>query len=93
MLTKIETDEILTEEEANERYYPNSYIMVECFREGYILRGRVVAYAPGKMMPELLEYGRELNLSGKFGRVISNHTKDPFEGRTLFYEIHCTNEE
>ena len=93
MLTKIETDEILTEEEANKRYYPNTYVMVECFYEGLILRGRVVAHAPLEKSLGLSYYARDLNVSGKYGRVIVTNTKDPFEGRTLFYEIHCVDEE
>ena len=93
MLTKVEANEFLTEEEANERYYPNSYIMVECFREGHILKGRVAAYAPLDKSLGLSYYARELNLSGKYGLVIVTDTKDPFEGRSLFYEIHCVKEE
>ena len=93
MFTKVETDEILTEEEANERYFPNSYIMVECFYEGLTLNGRVVAYAPLKKSMGLTHYSRELNLSGKYGLVVITDTKDPFEGRSLFYEIHCVKEE
>ena len=92
MFTKIETDEILTEEEANKRYYPNSYIMVECSREGYILKGRVIAFAPLNELPALSEYANELYRAGKHGHVTLTNTKDPFEGRTLYYEIRCVKE-
>ena len=92
MLQKLETNEVLTESEANDKFYPYSYIMVECFYDGDILKGRVVAYAPNEMSPALLDYATELNKSGECGRVITNYTKDPFEGRTLFYEIHCVDE-
>ena len=63
--------------------------MVECYREGHILKGRVAAYAPLDKSLSLSYYARELNLSGEYGQVIVTNTKDPFEGRSLFYEIHC----
>ena len=86
-LTILESNEVLTEEEANVRYYPNAYIMVECFYEGLVLKGRVAAYAPPDKSMGLNYYARELNMSGKHGHVIVTDTKDPFEGRTLFSPV------
>ena len=92
MLTKLESMEIFTETEANKKFYPNSYIMVECVREGMVLKGRVAAYAPLNMSSTLLDYATELNKSGNFGRVIISDTKDPLDGGSLLGEIYFVKE-
>jgi len=86
-MIKIDKPVVMTESEANENYFPNSYIMVQCVRQHKILKGYVVAHAPlGN--EALSDYATELNKKGNLGRVVITDTKDPLQGGSLLGEIH-----
>jgi len=90
-MIKFDNPLTLTEEDANERFYPDSYIMIQCVYEDEILRGRVVAHAPlGD--EELSNHAERLNKKGEFGMVILTDTKDPLDGGSLLGEIYCVEE-
>ena len=90
MITKLEEPIWMTIDEAQERFYPNSYVMVNCEREdesGWIVSGKVVAYAPmknnGGMLSQLVS---ELCNLDEFGEVRLQRTKDPLDGGSLLVE-------
>jgi len=90
MMTKLEKPVWMTIDEAQEKLYPNSYVMVNCEREeefGVIFAGEVVAYAPmknnGGMLSKLQD---ELTDSGGYGEVWLGLTKDPLDGGSLLVE-------
>ena len=90
MITKLENPIWMTTDEAQEKLYPNSYVMVNCEREeefGVISAGAVVAYAPmknnGGMLSRLQD---ELADSGEYGEVWLGLTKDPLDGGSLLVE-------
>ena len=86
-MTKIETPEFLTEEQANIKFYPNSYIMTKCIREDKILKGYVVAYSPLNLKSMLLDYATELYRSVEYGLVIITDTKDPLGEKRIGSEV------
>jgi len=88
MITKLEKPTWMTAKEADKKYYPDSYIMVNCkIEEGNIVSGEVVAYAPMKNNGgQLGNYKRELTLAGKYGVVFIMQTKDPLDGGSLLVE-------
>ena len=77
----------MTVEEADERFYPNSYVMINCeWDTSLIVAGEVVAYAPLKHDGSLSRLKHELAVSGKYGDVFLNLTKDPLDGGSLLVE-------
>jgi|GEM_PF-1078707 len=90
MITKLNPPIRMTTEEAQEKYYPHSYVMINCEREqenGWIIAGEVVAYANarnnGGMLVKLQD---ELTDAGKCGEVTLELTKDPLDGGSLLIE-------
>lgn len=88
MLTKLEKPLLMTTEEATKKFYPDSYIMVNCKLErGDIVSGEVVAYAPMKNNGGALSrLKRELTIAGEYGDVYEMYTKDPLDGGSLLIE-------
>ncbi|MDR2168166.1 MAG: hypothetical protein LBE35_10015 [Clostridiales bacterium] len=81
----------MSEMEANERFYPNSYVMIHCeFDGGVVRQGDVVAYAPPGGRGPLIEYGWDLAETGNYGEVRTNYTRDPFNGEALMIELHAS---
>jgi hypothetical protein len=81
-VTELSNPMQMTKEEANEKFYPNAYAMVNCEIYGtQIVSGDVIAYAPAKELEFLVDYADELaesdKFSNKFGIVIVCNTKDP----------------
>ena len=77
-MTILEIPVRMTEVEANEKFYPNSYVMVNCERdESMTLYGEVLAYAPLKKKGPLCDYTDELHNSGNYGYVTMTDTDDP----------------
>jgi translation elongation factor EF-1alpha len=94
MLTKLEKPLRMTVDEAQKKFYPNSYVMVNCeWESGLIEVGEVVAYAPQKNNGgTLLTLADELQDSGKYGEVMMGHTKDPLDGGSLLIEYYDTDQ-
>ena len=88
MITKLEKPVMMTAEEADKKFYPDSYIMVNCKLEhGRIISGEIVAYAPMKNNGgELSRFKRELTHAGGYGEVYTRQTKDPLDGGSLLIE-------
>jgi len=82
MMTKLEKPIWMTVEEADKKYYPNSYVMVNCEidQDFIVLAGEVMAYAPSKNGGVLSQLKMELARSGEYGEVSLNRTKDPLDG-------------
>ena len=77
----------LTVEEANEKFYPNTYLMINCKIElGATLEGDVIAYSPIKKQGSLVDYAWELGGSDENGEVSVFDTKDPLDGEALLVE-------
>jgi hypothetical protein len=73
----------MTVKEANKKYYPNSYIMVNCEMDSnLIIGGDVYAYAPLRHDGSLTELKFNLSRGGRHGVVCSRYTKDPLDGGT-----------
>ena len=92
MITKLEKPIWMTTEEAQKKFYPNSYVMVNCVLDcGCTVSGEVVAYAPmknnGGMLSKLQD---ELTDSGEYGEVRLKLTKDPLDGGSLLVEYYET---
>ena len=85
MMTKLEKPVWMTVKEANEKYYPNTYVMINCEVDtGLPIAGEVVAYAPLKNNGgEISKLKSKLARSGKYGVVDINQTKDPLDGGAL----------
>ena len=87
-VTKLEKPLWMTTEEAEKRYYPNSYVMINCVMdEGDVASGEVVAYAP--MMNnggQLCDLADDLCDAGMYGDVWLLRTKDPLDGGSLLIE-------
>jgi hypothetical protein len=92
-MTKLENPVRMTEEEANEKFYPNSYVMIHCEMGelGRLISGEVVAYAPLKKKGPLVDYAWDMSDNGSFGEIIINDTKDPLDGGSLLVEYHVFN--
>jgi hypothetical protein len=87
MVTVLEKPVRMTVEDANEKFYPNTYIMVNCEVDlGLPLSGDVYAYAPMKHDGSLTRLLSELSRSKKYGIVDMSLTKDPLEGGSLLVE-------
>ena len=88
MITKLEKPVQMTTDEAQEKFYPNSYVMVNCVWEnGCIISGEVFAYAPMKNNGgQLSRLSSELTRSGEYGDVKLSNTKDPLDGGSLLVE-------
>lgn len=81
-MTKLDPPLLMTEREANEKFYPDSYVMKGCYRVGWDLHGYVVAHAPlGN--EELSDYANKLFFESEPWTVTLSFTKDPFDGRWL----------
>ena len=86
-MTKLEKPVRMTVDEANEKFYPNSYLMVNCELDtGAVVAGEVIAYAPLKEQGPLVDYAGELSRDGKHGEVVKLNTKDPLDGGSLLVE-------
>jgi len=88
MLTMLEHPVWMTVEEADKKFFPNSYVIINCVLErGDIIAGFVVAYAPmrnnGGKLSALVD---ELSESGEHGEVWFRFTQDPLDGGALLIE-------
>ncbi|MCL1883073.1 MAG: hypothetical protein FWF81_04885 [Defluviitaleaceae bacterium] len=88
MITKLEKPIWMTVEEADEKFFPDVYVITNCeTRGGDIASGVVVAYAPmrnnGGVIYDLAD---ELHKSGEHGEVYFRLTQDPLEGGSLLVE-------
>jgi len=89
-MTTLETPIWMTVEEASKKFYPNSYIMINCeLDRGCPIAGQVVAYSPLKNKGILIDYVDELSSSGSGGEVTVEDTVDPLDGGSLLVE-YCT---
>jgi len=88
MITKLEKPVWMTIDEAEEKFYPDSYVMINCkWEHGLIVAGEVFAYAPMKNNGgQLGRLASELTRSGEYGAVKLNRTKDPLDGGSLLVE-------
>ena len=88
-MIKLEKPIRMTVEEAEEAFYPNYYLMINCeMPRGSIIAGEVVAYAPMKESRPLHEYCSQLEDSGEYGWVMIMYTKDPLDGGPLLIEYY-----
>jgi len=77
----------MTVEEANKKFYPNTYLMVNCEMDlGAAIAGTVIAYAPLKKQGSLVDYAWELGEKNENGEVRVFDTKDPLNGEALLVE-------
>jgi hypothetical protein len=88
MVTVLEKPVWMTTDEAQEKFYPNSYVMVNCVWEnGGIIGGEVYAYAPmknnGGQLSQLVD---DLSDAGGHGDVWLRRTQDPLDGGSLLIE-------
>jgi hypothetical protein len=88
MITKLGKPVLMTIDEAEEKFYPDSYVMVNCKLErGRVAAGEVFAYAPLKNNGgQLGQLATDLARSGNYGKVKLNRTKDPLDGGSLLIE-------
>jgi hypothetical protein len=91
MMTKLEKPIWMTVDEADKKYYPNKYIMINCEVDtGLAIAGEVVAYASPKN-GEFSDYKHQLAQSGQCGEMYVGITKDPLDGGSLLVEYYDVN--
>ena len=88
MMKILEPREYMTREEAKERFYPYSVVMVECEVEQYLpLAGYVVAAEETEDdYDDLKDYQIRLSANEANGYVHFLRTSMPMEGESIFVE-------
>jgi len=84
---KIKSPIKMSVDDANEKFYPNAYIMANCeMEEGNFSEGYVVAIAPQGSYGILKNYQRALLKDSSNGEVHMETTKDPLDGGSIFVQ-------
>ena len=87
-MTRIESPKRFTVEEANERFQPESYVMIHCeIFMGSSVAGLVIAHAPLEEKSELVHFAWGLP-SDEYGEVTVEDTVDLLDGEAVFFELH-----
>jgi len=89
LMTKLEKPLFMTTDEAQKKYYPNAYVMINCtLARGNIVSGEVVAFAPMKNNGgQLSRLADDLCDAGSYGEVWLEYTQDPLDGGALLVEL------
>jgi hypothetical protein len=94
MITKLEKPTWMTVGEADEKFFPNVYVIANCeMGRGDIIAGNVVAYAPMRNNDgKIYDLVSELSRTGEHGEVWFRFTQDPLDGGSLLVE-YCESDE
>ena len=90
-MTKLEKPEKMRVNEARKKYYPNSFLMINCENKwedypNYV--GEVIAYAPLKKKGPLVDLLWKINEEGVNGECSMINTKDILDGGSLLGEVY-----
>ena len=90
----LEKPERMSVDEATEKYYPNSFVMIHCedMWENYPnYIGQVIAYAPLNKKGPLVDLLDKLTYEGISGECNIVNTKDILDGGSLLGEVYIAN--
>ena len=89
MIAKFDKPEYMTKKQAEDRFHPNAFIMINCDVEyhapvaGYVVAAETVGIED---YPELSAYYHELNSDSANGKIYVISTDDPLKGEGLYIE-------
>ena len=89
-MTRIENPIRMTVEAANEKFQPESYVMVNCeLDRGSVVAGLIIAHAPLEKKGDLVDFAWELSTDNVYGEVSIEDTIDLLNGEAMWVELHC----
>lgn len=92
-MTVLKKPERMRIKEAKEKFYPNSFLMINCENmwDDYNFFGDIIAYAPLETQGYLIDWMDKMIDEGYDGDCTVEMTKDILDGGPLLGEIYIAN--